>query len=193
MKTLFLSVFVSTLLIGCIALIAQTNPNSTVLEQITSGVQEGTGYTNLNQVIVDMLKGVSIASGEIYQASKDAIAKAVDFTMQETPLVVHEFLTWRYVKALLNLLTWVFVAGIFFYLSYRLSLYMPSTNTNLVNDNDITEHNLVCMFKWCFFVIGLIIVLITCSVNLTTCLKIKTAPRIYLIEYVVDQFNANQK
>jgi hypothetical protein len=58
--------------------------NKTILEQTKAGVLEVTGETNLQAIVVDILRGAKNASGEIYQASKTAIVKSVDFALEQT-------------------------------------------------------------------------------------------------------------
>lgn len=64
-------------------------PSTNVTASVTStNVAGGTVKTTINDAVIDILRGVKGASGEIYQASKTAITKAVDFTMEQAPLVV---------------------------------------------------------------------------------------------------------
>jgi len=65
------------LLVGVIAIPVFAQTNQTVLEQATA-TAKATISTNLNEVIVDILRGVKTAGSEVYQASKQAITKSVD-------------------------------------------------------------------------------------------------------------------
>lgn len=53
----------------------------------------------INSVLVDILKGVKDTGREIYGASKTGIVKTVDFAQEQAPLVVQEFLTWKFAQA----------------------------------------------------------------------------------------------
>ena len=190
MKKLFITSLVSMLAFTALPTFA-AETNKTVLEQVAQDVKVASGYTNLNEVIVDMLKGVKVASGEVYSASKTAITKSVDFTIEQTPLVVKEFLTWRMVSSCVWGVVWILVAGIFFLISYKLTLYMPKADTRS-SYGDPSEHNVVGFFKWITLVIGMVLIIISIATNGKTIAKIKVAPRVYLIEYVVDQINSTQ-
>ena len=75
------------------ALAAKVLPSSTNSPTTITNVVEVSTSTNgvkatINDAVIDILHGAKTASGEIYQASKTAITKAVDFTIEQAPLVV---------------------------------------------------------------------------------------------------------
>lgn len=188
MKKLFIASLVSVFAFSALPTFA-AETNKTVLEQVANDVKAASGYTNLNEVIVDMLKGVKVASGEVYQASKTAITKSVDFTIEQTPLVVKEFLLWQITQALVWFAVWASVAGIFFFICFKLTRYQPKAD-NTPDDKNPNEHNVVVFFKWITLVLALVILIIDFGVNAMTVAKIKVAPRVYLIEYAVDALKA---
>lgn len=158
--------------------IAQTNAeavavtNTPVIAQTTL---EKFGGTNLQEAVVDILRGAKNVSGEIYTTSKTAITKAVDFTMEQTPLVVQEFLVWKFVEALIHCLDWT-CGAIFLYILAR-KLWRFSS------DSDFDEG---IVFAWILATVATIILIFNLSVGGMVMAKIKVAPRVYLIEYVAD-------
>jgi len=164
---------------------AQTNTNTVASTGVLEAAKQ-TVATNLNEVIIDMLRGVKVAGGEVYQASKTAIVKSVDFTMEQAPLVVKEFLVIRAVSSVRWLIVWGLVATGFFYLSHRAHGYFLKTR------EDSDDQALAWGANWILSIIACIILIMSLSLNGMNIAKITLAPRVYLIEYVVDTFNSNQ-
>lgn len=153
----------------------------------TTQIVSAEAQETLNGVLIDMLKGVKTASGEIYDASRTGITKAVDFAMEQAPLVVQEFLKWKMAEAIISLIFWVIV-GIGIYLSYRVCKKQIKLN-NLDEFSYIIPG--IAAFFYCF------LLLIGSSgggrhgdfgpvANIKTIVKVNVAPRVYLIEYVSD-------
>jgi len=56
----------------------------------------------VNSILIDVLKGVKDAGSEMYATSKVGLAKAVDFAMEQAPIVVQEFISWKMGDAIFN-------------------------------------------------------------------------------------------
>ena len=56
----------------------------------------------INTILIDVLKGVKETGSELYAAGKAGVAQAVDFALQQAPLVVQEFLSWKMGEAIFN-------------------------------------------------------------------------------------------
>lgn len=164
---------------------AQTNTNTAVSTGVLEAAKQ-TVATNLNEVIIDMLRGVKVASGEVYQASKTAIVKSVDFTMEQAPQVVKEFLVIRAVSSVRWLIVWALVATGLFYVA------KCARKHSLASKNDSEEQAFAWGANWILSIIACIILIMSLSLNGMNIAKITLAPRVYLIEYVVDTFKSNQ-
>lgn len=163
-------------------------PVPTTVEQAKSTIAEiATGTkqtvaTNINQVMVEILSGVKNASGEIYNFSKQEIGQAYDYLKENAKGVVHEFLLWQGVKAGVWIFVWTFVACLLFYFARQLKLYATKSGRYW---SDATG------FKWIFRVVACVILVITLGVNGMTIAKICVAPRVYIIQYVLDVAQGN--
>lgn len=180
MKKLYLltlSLFTAT------SFLTAATTNQTALEKTTANLKQAVA-TNLNEVIVDILRGVRSASGEVYQASKTAIVKSVDFTMEQTPLVVQEFLKWKLTEAAIWFVVWCLVAGGAFFFAYRIKKYLEK-GTAYTTDEWMG-------LQWVLNIAACLILIVSIGVNGMTIAKISVAPRVYLIEYVVDTIKPNQ-
>lgn len=153
--------------------------NKTILEQTKAGILEVTGETNIQAIVVDILRGAKNASGEIYQASKAAIVKSVDFALEQTPLVVKEFLYWKMAESIIFISIGLIACGFILWLAQRLI-----TNARKEGDWDM-----VCLGWVIRVACGMVFITIV-SINAITITKIYIAPRVYLIEYVVSQINS---
>ena len=193
MKTLFITTILASLL-TLSALAADTNNVANtnqpgVLEQATVTARQAVA-TNLNEVVIDILRGAKSAGSEIYAASKTAITKSVDFTLEQAPLVVKEFLHWRLAQSIIWIFIWATPAIALLYFSRRFRLRSVATD---VPDSDRyhTDKDDYTALKWIARVAALTMLLITIGINGMIITKIIVAPRVYLIEYVVDAIHDN--
>ena len=134
----------------------------------------------INSVLLDILKGAKDAGGEIYGASKISVAKAVDFAQEQAPLVVQEFLAWKFAEALIKLCLSLCLIAILGYIAKKCWYYFMETDG---------ESGLGVMFSMIF------IVIIFSSMTFTSfeqMVKVKVAPRVYLIEWTSEQVNGKK-
>lgn len=133
----------------------------------------------LNNILIDILKGAKEASGEIYGASKTGIVKAVDFATEQAPLVVQEFLAWKSAEAIFNIV----IVSIALFFMYKLIQW------GFKAAKSCEEPDGVMGVMSLGFGIILSIVLITKGLvgNAEQLIKIKVAPRVYIIEWMSNQ------
>lgn len=135
--------------------------------------------TNINEVMVQMLSGVKDASGEIYRFSKQEVAHGYDFIKDQAPQVVKEFLLWKIAESCVWLVVWITLACVFFFFARKLSLAAP-TMSDEVNRDAATAG------KWAGRIVACGIIIVAVGVHAMTITKCVVAPRVYIIEYVVD-------
>lgn len=139
----------------------------------------------INSVVIDILKGVKETGTEIYGVTKEGLVKAVDFAQEQVPLVIQEFLTWKFYEALIELVCSFGILGLiggFVYMVFR-------HTKNIKDDFDRWAlRTVIFVFSGIF-----IVPISTRSINLrqpiNTMVQIKVAPRVYMIEYVADKTN----
>jgi len=154
--------------------------NTSTNKPSTNSVSE-----TLNDAVIGILNGVKGASGEIYQASKTAITKSIDFTMEQAPLVVREFLHWKISEAIIYMTLWSIPAFCLFYGARKLRLY-ALTDAVPVSDRYHSDRSDYAIIEWILRGIAIIVLLCVVGSYGTTITKIAVAPRVYLIEYVVN-------
>ncbi len=130
----------------------------------------------INTILIDVLKGVKETGSELYAAGKAGVALAVDFALQQAPLVVQEFLSWKMSEAIINLI--FFGVGTVILL-FCLVFLLKKAKKNIENDAIVP-----IFFGTLFTVITLIALLGNIKNDIQTIAKIKLAPRVYIIEYV---------
>ena len=130
----------------------------------------------INTILIDVLKGVKETGSELYAAGKAGVAQAVDFALQQAPLVVQEFLSWKMSEAIINLI--FFGIGTVIML-FCLGFLLKKGKKNIENDAIVP-----IFFGTAFTVITLIALLNNIKKDIQTVVKIKLAPRVYIIEYV---------
>jgi hypothetical protein len=143
-----------------------------------------TTKATINDAVIDILHGVKAGSGEIYQASKTAITKAVDFTMEQAPIVVNEFLHWKMAEAIIYLVAWSIPAIILLCIARAFNKRSNSADVPK-EDRYKTDQNDYAILKWIFRSVALVFLTLTLVNYGMTVVKIAVAPRVYLIEYVV--------
>ncbi len=133
----------------------------------------------INTILIDVLKGVKETGSELYAAGKAGVAQAVDFALQQAPLVVQEFLSWKMSEAIINLIFFGIGTVI---LLFCLVFLLKKAKKNIENDAIVP-----IFFGTLFTVITLIALLNNIKKDIQTVVKIKLAPRVYIIEYVTNK------
>jgi hypothetical protein len=147
--------------------------------------------TNASQIMVEILTGVKNEGSKIYTGTKEALGQAYETVKKETPEVIREFMLWRAVHHGIWMGTFIALASIAFYWSRRfkkLAADCPPPVETGGYYNRYDDHG-----KMTFQFIQYILVAVTSLIllfgvfnNLYPMLKIAVAPRVYIIEYVVD-------
>ena len=138
---------------------------------ITNNIPQET----VNSVLIDILKGAKDAGSEIYGASKTGIVKAVEFAQEQSPMVVQEFLMWKFAQSVIWVIVGVIALGVLSYLFKKCVDWF-------------SESEGVSIIPGSFFV--LMIVLVCCMTvvpNIEQMVKVKVAPRVFMIEWVSSQ------
>ncbi len=146
--------------------------------------------SSLNEIFISMLQGARDVGSELYSAGKTAITKSVDFAMSEVPKVVEEFLRWRAFEAITEMsvtIVWVLTTLLLMYIAYR---FIKKFNPN--------EHPIENPVFWTCILLLLVVCMPYKRIsrlegNVMTIVKIKTAPRVYLIEWTGEQVEKYKK
>jgi hypothetical protein len=134
----------------------------------------------VNSILIDVLKGVKDAGSEMYATSKVGLAKAVDFAIEQAPLVVQEFLSWKMGEAIFNVVLYTIVTIVLLCVVRFLFKKIRSTDMNNCPE-EIVPIALSFVFSlvvFCFITFSQL------KPNIETIIKIKLAPRVYILEYV---------
>lgn len=117
MKTILLTATILTLAFSGLA---QTSPSTNKPVSVGSVVDtvKTTMSTNLNEVVIQMLSGFKDAGGEVYGASKVALAQSVDFVKEQAPDIIREFIAWNFFENLTFYLIWLIPSVVFIFM-YR--------------------------------------------------------------------------
>ena len=131
----------------------------------------------INTILIDVLKGVKEAGSELYAVGKAGVAQAVDFALQQAPLVVQEFLSWKMGEAIFNCIFFSIVVIILLSIIVWAKKKIKKLHSY---DDDIVFYSMIITFCIVFTVGSTIPI----KNNIETIIKIKLAPRVYIIEYV---------
>jgi hypothetical protein len=164
---------------------AQTNSPATNTSPSLLDVAKTSVATNINQVVIEILSGVKGASGEIYGASKSAIVQSVAFAKEQVPDVVHQFLVWQFWENALWYFVWLIPSFLLWIGSFRIYAYYRKSIKSGENwsDDEICGNGAL---RWIALILGFIVAMInTCNYG-AAMLKIGLAPKVYMLEYVVN-------
>ncbi len=136
----------------------------------------------VNSILIDVLKGVKDAGSEMYATSKVGLAKAVDFAVEQAPIVVQEFLSWKMGEAIFNVVAYTIAAIVLFCIARF--LFKKIKNTKIDYPEEIVPISLAFMFSVVMFCF---VAFLHIKPNIETIIKIKLAPRVYILEYVTNK------
>jgi len=134
----------------------------------------------VNSILIDVLKGVKDAGSEIYATSKVGLAKAVDFAVEQAPIVVQEFLSWKMGEAIFNVIAYSIATIVLFFVLRFLLKKIKKIDMNY-GPEEIVPIGLGFLFCSAVFCL---IIFTELKPNIETIIKIKLAPRVYILEYV---------
>jgi hypothetical protein len=201
MKTLFFSL-IASLALAISVVSAETSPTTNApatVEIISTNTTPATLQATLNDVVIDILRGAKSASSEVYNASKSAVVASVDFAKQQVPDVVEQFLRWKITERVVYVIGWLVVAIFLVYLSRRFSASATKIETNNPEMfkgkyySTPADYDFVMWGKWLTRIAAIAIIVINVWMNGMEIAKIVIAPKVYLIEYVVDTINYNRR
>jgi uncharacterized membrane protein YraQ (UPF0718 family) len=140
---------------------------------ITNNIPQET----INAVLIDILKGAKDASSEIYGASKTGIVKAVEFAQEQSPMVVQEFLVWKFAQSVIWVIVGVIAIGALGFLIKKC--------VSRISKSDEGE------IYFLPIAISVVVIVVICFINIVPnieqIVKVKVAPRVFMIEWVSDQ------
>jgi hypothetical protein len=157
----------------------------------TNGVVRSSTKEEINEAVVDILHGVKGAGSEIYSASKSAIVQSVDFTKEQAPLVVKEFLTWKLWEAIIYFIAFSVPSVILLFLAYNFSQKVKSDDVP-VHSSSCNDKSDYSVLKWVTRIAAIILLNFNLTFEGLVIVKILVAPRVYIIEYVVDTIHNGQ-
>ncbi len=134
----------------------------------------------VNSILIDVLKGVKDAGSEMYATSKVGLAKAVDFAVEQAPIVVQEFLSWKMGEAIFNVVAYTIATIVLFFVLRFLLKKIKEADMNC-SPEEIVPIGLGFLFCSAVFCL---IIFTQLKPNIETIIKIKLAPRVYILEYV---------
>jgi len=208
MKTLFASLAISlALLLNAVSAenVPASNPGATFevttitnnnITTTTTTTNSATLQATLNDVVIDILRGAKSAGSEVYQASKSAVVASVDFAKNQVPDVVEQFLKWKITEKVVYIVGWLVIAVLLVYISRSFNTFATNFRKNSPDSftrySNPVDYDFAIGFKWFTRVGAVVIVVINIWLNGMTIAKILIAPKVYLIEYVVDTIQSNQ-
>ena len=133
----------------------------------------------INSVLIDILKGAKDAGSEIYGASKTGIVKAVEFAQEQSPMVVQEFLMWKFAQSVIWVIVGVIAIG-------ALGFLIKKCVSKLKNSKS-DEDQIYLLPIAISVVISVVICFANIVPNVGQIVKVKVAPRVFMIEWVSDQ------
>lgn len=78
----------------------------TVLIVFTPAFADEAPQKTVNSALADAIVSVSQKTGEVFDFTVAGVSRAIDMVEKEAPKVVEEFLTWRFIQALVPFWGW---------------------------------------------------------------------------------------
>jgi hypothetical protein len=140
--------------------------------------------TNLENILVKTLEKASNVGGEIYDATKDGLIQAVDFAKEQIPDVIQQILSWEFYYHAIYAFILLILSGLFLYVS--LKFWRKSWEFTCDQGFPYVLANCAGL------AIGLSIFTFGTVGNTMDCVKIKVAPKVFLIDYCSDLIQAKK-
>lgn len=191
MKTLLYGIITSFMIM--LSAYSDDNNTSTNLSNVNSTNKLVTIQSTLNDVVIDILRGAKTASSEVYSASKSAVIASIDFAKEQVPDVVDQFIRWKLFETIVNIVGWIIFVIFVLYISKKITQWTDKFREKhpdeLHHYRDITYYEVGMTGKWVTRIIAIVIIVTNVWGNGMIISKILVAPKVFLIEYVVDTIN----
>lgn len=135
--------------------------------------------TNIENILIKTLEKTQTVGGDIYDATKNGIGKAVDFAQEQIPQVIQQIMLWEFWCHAIHAIIWTVIMVVILYFTIR---YWKIAWKN----TDDYKHGPTIVLNIIGLVISLIILGAGVIPNTQTCVKIGIAPKVFLIEYCSD-------
>lgn len=135
--------------------------------------------TNLNQVVIDILSDSRVIGKEVYNASKQTISKSIDFVIKETPDVVNQFLKWKFLEATIKCAVVSLPLIVMWFIAYLIYRKLKKTSDDGFEFTPLIVMAIITLTSGPIWYNGIV-------TNGLNAVKIKVAPKVYLIEYVAN-------
>jgi hypothetical protein len=115
----------------------------------------------------------------------EAIQAGTNFMLEQIPIVLQEFLTWRFYECLISGIISLIIVPLTIYYGKKFLCWMWKDNKNSID-------GLEPLFAIVLLAIVVISGIGVCKVidNAKDCVQIKVAPRVYLIEEALNFYNS---
>lgn len=184
--------FLISLLIAPLGLADVAGPSggTTNKVELVSPETKALVATNANQIMIEILTGVKSEGGKIYAGTKEALGQAYETVKKETPEVIREFMLWRIIHHGIWIAVFTALACVAFYWSRRFKKLAAECPEPVRHPYSYgyDDHGKLAYNTIRYILVGVtsLLLLVGTTTNLYTMLKIYAAPRVYIIEYVVD-------
>jgi hypothetical protein len=139
----------------------------------------------LEDVLVATLEKASAVGGEIYDATKEGFAKAVDFAQGQIPDIIAQIMYWEFAYHAIY-------AAIYLGIFLAMFLFCALTFKKSWNNSDrysapfcLVTLNIIGLVVSLFFIMPAV-------PHIMDCVKIKVAPKVFFIEYCADLVQAQK-
>jgi hypothetical protein len=131
-------------------------------------------WSNVNETLAGILT-------KNLERADNGLETAIDFTIEQVPLIVQEYLTYNFWFGIIMVIFSIILSIIL------LKMIFLSKKFFLKDDNNPLPY-----FGMAFSTVGILICLVCIAINLNDVLKIKLAPRVYLIEKAASLVNSRR-
>jgi hypothetical protein len=122
--------------------------------------------STLDQILVDTIKKSSDASGEIYNATKMALIKGIDFAETQIPDIIEQFLLWHLAESIV----WLVVGILFFSGALYLAIkYWRELQECIVLNVAVIVISSITIIRQTLDIVYILV-----------------APKVYIMEYISD-------
>jgi len=129
--------------------------------------------TNIKELVVSVLTDAEPIGKEVCGASNETIANTVSLIEEQSPNLFNQFIKWRFCENIfyffLNLIPSVFLGYAAFY------FYDAHKQTGIAD---------YIVLVWIATLINMIVLMANLGCNIKDAIKIKLAPKIYVIGYI---------
>lgn len=146
----------------------------------------------LQEVLAQTLEKATAVGGEVYDATKAGLGKAVDFAQEQIPDVIAQLMKWEFAYHAMWTVIWLITMVVILIIGRKFWKASLTKSDNCSYSDLCSSRTAHRLPTFASVFLALVILFNGFSYNASQCAKVYFAPKVFLLEYCSDLVHVRQ-